>query len=59
MIRIEIYKKIFTLKTIAVVGLSLKRYIASNYVSSCIQINDFKIIPVNSNYKSIVGNKCY
>lgn len=59
MSRLEIYKKIFALKTIAVVGLSPKRYRASNYVSSYMQINDFKIIPVNPNYKSINGNKCY
>ena len=59
MIDSEIYKKIFSLKTIAVVGLSRREDRASNYVSSYLQLNGFTIIPVNPNYKSIYGGKCY
>ena len=59
MSNIEIYKKIFSLKTIAVVGFSPKKERASNYVSSYMQMNGFNIIPVNPNYSSIDGKKCY
>ena len=59
MSRLEIYKKIFALKTIVVVGLSPKKYRASNYVLSYMQVNNFKIVPVNPNCKPINGKKCY
>lgn len=59
MSNIEIYKKIFSLKTIAVVGFSPKKERASNYVSSYMQMNGYNIIPVNPNHSSIDGKKCY
>lgn len=59
MSNIEIYKKIFSLKTIAVVGFSPKKERASNYVSSYMQVNGYNIIPVNPNHSSIDGKKCY
>ena len=59
MSNLEIYKKIFALETIAVVGLSHKKNRASRQVSSYMKINGFKIIPVNPNYKSINGYRCY
>ena len=59
MSNIEIYKKIFSFKTIAVVGFSPKKERASNYVSSYMQVNGYNIIPVNPNHSSIDGKKCY
>ena len=59
MSNLKIYKKIFSLKTVAVVGFSPKKDRASNYVSSYMQMNGFNIIPVNPNYSSIDGKKCY
>lgn len=59
MSNIEIYKKIFSLKTIAVVGFSPKKERASNYVSSYMQVNGYNIIPVNPNHSSIDSKKCY
>ena len=59
MANLKIYKKIFSLKTIAVVGYSPRKNRASNYVSSYMCLNGFKIIPVNPKHKYIDNQKCY
>jgi predicted CoA-binding protein len=46
-------------KTLAVVGLSSKRNRASYGVSSYMQSHGYRIIPVNPNEVSVLGEKCY
>ena len=46
-------------KTIAVVGLSSDTTRASNGVSRYMQSNGYRIIPVNPNEKSVLGEKAY
>ena len=46
-------------KTIAVVGLSSDATRASNSVSRYMQSNGYRIIPVNPNEKSVLGEKAY
>ena len=48
-----------TCKTLAVVGLSSKRNRASYGVSSYMQSHGYRIIPVNPNEDSVLGEKCY
>jgi predicted CoA-binding protein len=46
-------------KTIAVVGLSSDTTRASNGVSRYMQSNGYRIIPVNPNEKTVIGEKAY
>lgn len=46
-------------RTIAVVGLSAKRYRPSYGVSEYMQKAGYRIIPVNPNAAQILGEKCY
>ena len=46
-------------KTIAVVGLSANVARASYVVAKYMQGHGYRIIPVNPNYDSILGEKCY
>ena len=46
-------------RTIAVVGLSSEASRASNSVSRYMQSNGYRIIPVNPNEKSVLGEKAY
>jgi uncharacterized protein len=46
-------------KTIAVVGLSAKRYRASFGVSETLQESGYRIFPVNPNESEVLGEKCY
>lgn len=48
-----------TAKTIAVVGLSSKRYRASYGVAEYLQESGYRIIPVNPNVSEVLGEKCY
>jgi predicted CoA-binding protein len=48
-----------TAKTIAVVGLSSKRYRASFGVSEYLQSSGYRIFPVNPNETEILGEKCH
>jgi hypothetical protein len=48
-----------TAKTIAVVGLSPKRYRASYGVTETLQSSGYRIIPVNPNEDEVLGEKCY
>ena len=48
-----------TCKTLAVVGLSSKHNRASYGVSSYMQSHGYRIIPVNPNEDSVLGEKCY
>jgi uncharacterized protein len=45
--------------TIAVVGLSPKRFRPSFGVSEYMQAQGYRIIPVNPGHKEILGEKCY
>lgn len=46
-------------KTIAVVGLSSKRYRASHGVSEYMQRSGYRIIPVNPEEREVLGEKAY
>ena len=48
-----------TCRTLAVVGLSSKHNRASYGVSSYMQSHGYRIIPVNPNEVSVLGEKCY
>ena len=48
-----------TCKTLAVVGLSSKHNRASYGVSSYMKSHGYRIIPVNPNEVSVLGEKCY
>lgn len=48
-----------TAHTIAVVGLSSKRWRASYGVSEYLQSAGYRILPVNPNESEILGEKCY
>src|SRR5579871_2639956 len=48
-----------TSRTIAVVGLSAKRFRPSNGVAEYMQRNGYRIIPVNPSLESVLGEKCY
>jgi predicted CoA-binding protein len=48
-----------TAKTVAVVGLSPKRYRASYGVSETLQASGYRIFPVNPNESEVLGEKCY
>ena len=54
-----VIRKVFTMKTIAVVGMSPKPERPSNYVSLYMSHNGYDIIPVNPGHDSIMGKSSY
>ena len=56
---IETIKKIFELKTVAVVGMSPKPERPSHYVALYLQENGYHIIPVNPGHDKIAGLRSY
>ncbi len=52
-------KKIYTLKTIAVVGMSPKPERPSHYVALYLREHGYTIIPVNPGQTEIAGETCY
>lgn len=52
-------KKIFSFKTIAVVGLSPNISRPSSFVSAYMENKGYRIFPVNPRYNNIGNNKCY
>jgi predicted CoA-binding protein len=55
----EISQVLHNARTIAVVGISGKRYRPSYGVSEYMQRAGYKIIPVNPHETSVLGEKCY
>lgn len=55
----KILKKVFLLKTIAVIGFSPKVNRPSNFVSSYMEEKGYRIFPVNPGYETIDGRRCY
>ena len=55
----EVIRKIFTMKTISVVGMSPKPERPSHYVSLYMSQNAYDIIPVNPGHDSIMGKSSY
>ena len=51
--------KVFSMQTIAVVGMSPKPERPSHYVSMYMKEQGYKIIPVNPGHNEIAGIKCY
>lgn len=56
---ISTIKKIFDLKTIAVVGMSPKPERPSHYVALYLKENGYEIVPVNPGHDEIAGLKSY
>lgn len=56
---LETFRKIFSMKTIAVVGMSLKPERPSHYVALYLRDQGYKIIPVNPGHSEIAGEKCF
>ena len=54
-----IIKKILSMKTIAVVGMSPNPKRPSNFVAKYMLHNGYKILPVNPGHKQILDIKCY
>ena len=54
-----VIREIFTLKTIAVVGMSPNPERPSHYVSLYMSQNGYDIIPVNPGHDSIIGKSSY
>ena len=52
-------RKIYTLKNIAVVGMSKNPDKAAHYVPKYLIDNGFNVIPVNPTATEILGRKCY
>ena len=55
----ETIRRIFSLKTIAVVGCSPKPEKPSHYVAAYLKEQGYRIIPVNPGHKEILGETCY
>lgn len=55
----EQIKKIYTLKNIAVVGMSKNPEKAAHYVAKYLAEQGYNIIPVNPTADEILGKKCY
>ena len=53
------FNKIFSMQTIAVVGMSPKPERPSHYVSMYMKDQGYNIIPVNPGHNEISGIKCY
>ena len=56
---IDIIKKIYRMKTIAVVGMSPKPERPSHYVAMYLIENGYEVIPVNPGHKEIAGITSY
>ena len=56
---IDIIKKVFAMRKIAVVGMSPKEHRPSNYVAKYMDDKGYDIIPVNPSQQNIQGKKCY
>ena len=56
---LEDIKEIFSMQTIAVVGMSPKPERPSHYVSMYMKQHGYNIIPVNPGHDEIAGIKCY
>ena len=56
---VNVIKKIFAMKNIAVVGMSPRQQRPSNYVAMYMEDKGYDIIPVNPSCQNIQSKKCY
>ena len=56
---VNVIKKIFAMKNIAVVGMSPRQQRPSNYVAMYMYDKGYNIIPVNPSHQNIQSKKCY
>lgn len=55
----DVVRRIFELKTIAVVGCSPKPVRPSHYVAAFLKDQGYRVVPVNPGHAEILGEKCY
>ena len=55
----DVIKRVLTYRTVAVVGLSGNELRASNFVGRYLQIQGYKVIPVNPREKTVLGETSY
>lgn len=55
----DVLRRIFALKTIAVVGCSPKPERPSHYVAEYLQQQGYTVVPVNPGHQELLGRKCY
>ena len=55
----DVVRRVFALKTIAVVGCSPKPERAGHYVAAYLKEHGYKIVPVNPGHKELLGETCY
>lgn len=55
----DVVARVLALKTIAVVGCSLKPERPAHYVSAYMKEQGYRIVPVNPGHKEILGETCY
>jgi predicted CoA-binding protein len=55
----DVFKRIFSLETIAVVGCSPKPERPSHYVAAYLKGQGYRVIPVNPGHREILKEKCY
>lgn len=55
----DVIRRVLTMHTVAIVGLSGNELRASNFVGRYLQIHNYDVIPVNPRETSILGNESY
>lgn len=55
----NISKRLNEANTIAIIGCSANKYRTSFHIASYLKENGYRILPINPNYKEILGQKCY
>ncbi len=54
-----IKQKLRDIRTVAIIGCSANKYRTSYHIANYLKENGIRIIPINPNYKEILGVPCY